>query len=169
MWGPWTIRWTSLASWLRPRGNTVSVVWCFSWRHSRSPDYSVTLPGFGSFRADRDVNLREKRKCGGTALCGDETQRSPGYFTIKRCFCGLHVDLLAVDHTSILVAERNRNAAAIWIQFKSRSYSHSSIRCHRGHQNDCGCGEWLWIITILPICSYYFIKLPGVISLGFGL
>lgn len=144
----WTIIWTHSVKLVKTRGNTVSVVWCVSCR-KYFPDHSVTIPGFRTFQADRDISLSSKKKCTGTALvviakwCNPRhvLWRSLSLAWILNCYCSCW-------NISILLAQGNPHCCCclnpVWMnalfRFLHQLRSRSSKRLW-------DCAEELWIIN----------------------
>lgn len=72
-------------------------MFCFTetWLHSHIPDHNVTVPGFRTVRADRDVRSG-KKKGGGVALLVNERWCNRGHIHVKERFCGPDIEFLAV-------------------------------------------------------------------------
>uniref|UniRef100_A0A1A8RXB6 Reverse transcriptase domain-containing protein n=1 Tax=Nothobranchius rachovii TaxID=451742 RepID=A0A1A8RXB6_9TELE len=74
-------------------------VMCFTetWLQDHIPDSSVSLPGFLTVRADRDLKRSGKRKGGGVAVLVNNRWCHPGHVSVKCRLCSPDVELLAVS------------------------------------------------------------------------
>nr|XP_054604483.1 uncharacterized protein LOC107395178 [Nothobranchius furzeri]XP_054604484.1 uncharacterized protein LOC107395178 [Nothobranchius furzeri]XP_054604485.1 uncharacterized protein LOC107395178 [Nothobranchius furzeri] len=74
-------------------------VMCFTetWLQDHIPDSSVSLPGFLTVRADRDLKRSGKRKGGGVAVLVNNRWCHPCHVSVKCRRCSPDVELLAVS------------------------------------------------------------------------
>nr|XP_054598774.1 uncharacterized protein LOC129163848 [Nothobranchius furzeri] len=91
-------------------------VMCFTetWLQDHIPDSNVSLPGFLTVRADRDLKRGRKRKGGGVAVLVNNRWCHPGHVSVKCRLCSPDFELLAVscrpyylqrEFTSVAIAE----------------------------------------------------------------
>ncbi len=90
---------------------------CFSetWLQELTPDSAVTLPGFHTIRADRDIISSGKRKGGGLAVLVNSCWCNTGHIHVKRRVCNPNIELIAIGMRPYYLPREVKNVIAITV------------------------------------------------------
>lgn len=91
----------------------------------------MTVLGFRTFRADKEMNLSIKKKYGGVALVGSEKLCYSGHVAARKSFCGLNIGAFIVRMCPYYFPREVVIGVAVIIQFGSKHSLDSSMSGHR--------------------------------------
>lgn len=111
---------------------------CFfeSWLTASISDANVNLPGFTTFRADRDTKASGKRKGGGLVLFTNNRWCNPGHVTVKTIICSKDIELLAVSLRPYYMPREFSHAIAVCVYIPPRA--HAEAACDVIHSTVSG-------------------------------